>query len=70
MVIIIKIFNKLKRMDEHSEKFNEELENIQRNQMKLNKIITETNKYTFFIYKESRLDLRIQKNESTNCKKV
>ena len=57
-------------MDEHSEKFNEELENIQRNQMKLNKIITETNKYTFFIYKESRVDLRTQKNESTNCKKV
>lgn len=38
--------------------------------MKLKNIITETNKYTFFIYKESRVDLRIQKNESANCKKV
>lgn len=28
VVIIIKIFNKHKRMDEYSEKFNEELENI------------------------------------------
>ena len=37
--------------------------------MKLKNIITETNKYTFFIYKESRVDLMIQKNESANCKR-
>ena len=33
--MIIKMYNKLRRMDEHSEKFNKEFENIKKNQAKL-----------------------------------
>ena len=40
-VIIIKMLNKLgRRMDEHSEKFNKDLENIKKNQTELKNKIT------------------------------
>ena len=41
-VMIIKMLKELRRrMDEHSEKFNRELENIKKNQTELKNIITE-----------------------------
>ena len=46
VIKIIKMFNKLRRrMDEHSEKFNKELDNI-KNQTELKSTRTEIKKYT------------------------
>ena len=46
-VMIIKIPSELrKRMNEHSENFNKELEHIKRNQTELKNKITEIKKYT------------------------
>lgn len=46
--MIIKVFNKLRRLDERNEKFNKELNNIKENQTEL--------KYTQNTKKESALD--------------
>ena len=46
--MIIKMFNKLRRLDEHNEKFNKELYNIKENQIEL--------KYTQNTKKKSTLD--------------
>ena len=45
-VMIIKMLNKLRRrMDEHSENFTKELQNIKKNQTELKNTITEIKKY-------------------------
>ena len=62
-VMIIKMLRELgRRMDEQSNKFNKELENIKKNQRKVKNTITEKKIY----YKSSIINEMGQRNESEN----